>query len=123
MELAGDRPDALGQGHLEVQVDVLELRVPLDGACRDVLDEAVQALDERRQLVLGDEPRPGKSANVRDGARQVVRRQLAIHVDGSRERGDALVVRLAEPSSPDPHPSSVGSWPPILPGCARSFLA
>ena len=34
-----------------------------------------------------------------------------------------LVVRLAEPSSPDPHPSSVRTWPPILPGCAWSFLA
>jgi hypothetical protein len=55
-------PDALGQGHFEVQVDVLELGVPLDGARRDVRDEGVQALDEGRQLVLGDEPRAGKPA-------------------------------------------------------------
>ena len=123
VELAGHRPDPLGQGHLEVQVDVLELGVPLDGARRDVLGEGVQALDQRRQLVLGDEPGASEPADVRDGARQVVRRELAIHLDRSRERGDALVARLAEPSAPDPHPSSVGSWPPILPGCARSFLA
>ena len=69
------------------------------------------------------QPRPGEPADVRDRARQVVRRQLAIHLDRSRERGDPLVVRLAEPTTPDPHPSSVGSWPPILPGCDGSFLA
>ena len=43
VELAGHRPDTLGEGDFEVQVDVLELGVPLDRACGDILDEGVQA--------------------------------------------------------------------------------
>ena len=46
---------------------------------------------------------PAEAVDVRDRARDVVGRELAVDVDRAREVVDALVVRLAEPTAPEPH--------------------
>ena len=72
VELAGDRPDPLDQRRLDVHVDVLEGRVPRDLARLDVPAQALEPLDERRDLVVGQDPGPAEAADVGDRAAQVV---------------------------------------------------
>ena len=69
VELAGDRPDARDQRRLDVHVDVLERRVPGDLARLDVARQALETLDERGDLVVGQDPGPAQAADVGDRAR------------------------------------------------------
>ena len=78
VEPARDRPDALGQRRLEVEVDVLEGGVPREAVGGDVLGERQQPGDELVDLLAGQQPRPAEPAHVRDRARDVVGRQLAV---------------------------------------------
>ena len=116
MKLAGHGADAIRQRDLEVQVDVLEGWIPFDRAGRNVLAERGQPCDQRGELRFADQARPRQAADVGDRARDVVGSQLPVDIDGAREVRDTLVVLLAEAPAPDPLPTSVRSWAPILPG-------
>ena len=107
VELAGDRPDPGRQRGLEVHVDVLEGRIPVDAAGGDVLGQRGQATDELVDLVPGQEPGPAQPAHVGDRGREVVGGESGIHLDRPGEIGDALVVLFAEAAAPESHAASV----------------
>ncbi len=103
VELAADRPDPLGQQRLEVEVDVLQARVPGDRPGLDVGAQGDQPALERRDLVVGEQPGPPEAAHVRDRARDVVERELRVHVDRAREVGHPRIGPFVEPPAPHPH--------------------
>ena len=103
VELAGHRADPIRQRRLEVEVDVLERRIPLDGAVAHGICEALQPADQLVDLLGRQQSRPAEPVDVGDRSRDVVGSQLAIDVDRAREVGHALIVLLAEPSAPEPH--------------------
>ncbi len=106
MQLAGDRPEPFGQRRLEVQVDVLEGRVPAQLAVLDIAPETGEPVDQGRHLGRAEDARPAESADMGDRPVQVVERHLDVHVDGSPEGDDVLVAVGREPSAPEPHRTS-----------------
>src|SRR5262245_59655629 len=112
MELAGDRSDPLEQRRLDVHVDVFEARVPYDRACLDIPRQPLKALDEHRDLVVGEDAGPAEPANVSNGLQEIVEGELRVDLGRPREVGDARVVLLAEPAAPEPHRSSSYLAPP-----------
>ena len=116
VELPGDRADALREGGLEIEVDVLEVRVPGHRPVGDRHGQALQAPDQVTDLVIGQQARAAEAADMGDRPRDVVGGQLAIEVDRAREVGDPTVVLLGEPPAPQPHaPRPFGSCPVMLP--------
>ena len=103
MELAADRPDPLGQGGLEVHVDVLEAGIPGEGAGFDVPGEALEAVDERTDLGVGQKTRPTETVDVGDRAAQVVEGEDGVGLDRPGEVGHPFVTVLAEASAPESH--------------------
>ena len=77
-------PIRVGQRRLEVEVDVLERRVPRR-TCRPRRPRRapVRPADELVDLVVGQEAGAAQAADVGDGAREVVGRQLAIDARSS----------------------------------------
>ena len=97
-------PIAPRERHLEVEVDVLERRVPGDRAGDDVRPDRVQAGDDRPR------PRAAVSRPASPSARawamepgEVVERELDVDVDRPPE-GERQRIRLAaEPRAPGLH--------------------
>ncbi len=105
VELPGNRPQPLDQRGLEVQMDVLEARVPAQLAALDVAPKVRQAGDKRRDFVVGQDPGSAEAAGVGDRAVEVVDGQRRVDVDGPAEGGDLLVSLLGiRPESPAPKP-------------------
>src|SRR6202008_3515906 len=94
VELAGNRPQPLGERGLEVQMDVLEARVPAELAALDVAPQVREAGDERRDFVVGEDAGSAEAADVGDRPLEVVDGQRRVDVDGPAEGGDPLVSLL-----------------------------
>ena len=110
MEPAGQRPDPLGQGGLEVEVDVLEGRVPGDRARRHLGPQALQSGHDRGRLVGAQQAGPGQAVDVGDRTHEIVIGERRIELDRAGEVGQALVARLPEAAAPELHqPSRVGA--------------
>ena len=77
VELARDRSDPRRQCGLEVHVDVLEGRIPVDAAGGDILRQRGEAADELVHLVPGQQAGPPEAPDVGDRGRQVVGRKPA----------------------------------------------
>src|SRR3954447_23857879 len=111
MELPGDGTDASRQRGLEVEMDVLEGRVPGETVGFDIGDQRLEAVDQLDPLVIGQQPRPAETSDVGDRARQVVEREGAVDLDGTGEIRDPRVVLRAEPPAPEPHRPSAWCGP------------
>ena len=93
VQLAGQRPDPVGQRRFEVEVDVLEVRVPRK---RPVAHRLGQALEPGHQLVDlfgGEQPGTPETAHVRDRPGDVIGGQLPVELDRAREIGHPSIVR------------------------------
>ena len=120
VEAPGQRPDLLGQGRLDVHVDVLERRIPRERARRATSSaSAARPVDEGLDLVRGQEPGPTEAADVGDRAGDVVGGEGGIDLDRAGEVRDARVRLAAEPPAPGPHRASGRAEVLMLPG-ARS---
>ena len=89
VELAGQRADPGRQRRLEVEVDVLELGVPGERPGLDLGAQPVEPGDERRDLVVGQQPGPAEPVDVGDRAGQVVERERRVDLDRAGEVGHA----------------------------------
>ncbi len=121
---AAGGPDPASQLGLEVEVDVLEARVPLEPPGLDVVTHGPQAGLERRCLVRRKEPGPGEPVDVRDRAVQVVERELTVDLDRPAEVDRPWIALALEPPAPQSHRSSSDRSPRMLagldlPDCAR----
>ena len=104
MELSGQRADPGRKRGFQVQVDVLETRVPGERAGVHLGPERLQPIDQRRDLRVLEQPGAAEPAHMGDGTRQVVERQGLIDLDRAREVGRPRVRLAGEPSTPEPHP-------------------
>ena len=116
VEAAGQRPDLLDQGDLDVHVDVFERRVPGRAPGSDVVGKGGEAVDEGLDLVLGQETGPAEAANVGDRTGDVVGGEGGVDLDRAGEVRDPRVRLAAEPSAPGPHRASGRAEVLMLPG-------
>ncbi len=100
LELAGHRAYPFGQRRFEVEVDVLEVRVPRHRPVGDRCGERLQPADELADLVVGQQARPTERADMRDRPGDVVGRQLTVELDRTGELGHPPIVLLREPAAP-----------------------
>ena len=103
VELAGERTDPGGERRLEVEVDVLERRVPGKRSGLDLGTEPVEPPDEGGDLVVRQQPGSSEPADVGQRTGQVVERERRIDLDRAGEVGDTRIVRLTEPPAPELH--------------------
>ena len=123
MELAGHRPDPLSERRLDVQVNILEGRVPSQGPALGVAAKAGQGLGERGHLVLGQDSGPAEATHMGDRPVDVVEGELGVDVDGA-PKGRRIVERIrleldrlrrpvvrtgSEPPAPESHRTSLAS--------------
>ena len=83
VELAGERPDPLApSADLEVEVDVLERGIPLERSGLDVGAQRVEAGDEARDFVVGQQPGAararGRARSSPTGRRRASARSISI---------------------------------------------
>src|SRR4051812_18634864 len=104
MNLAGEWTDPRGQGGLEVEMDILEGRVPGQRPGFDFVSQSLEPRDQFTDLRVGQQPGPTKPANVGDRARDVVGRKGQIDVDRACKVRDPFIGRALEPPTPEPHP-------------------
>ncbi len=105
VELPGQRSDPLGEGLLEVHVDVLEGRVPGQRPRLHLGAQAVEARHERLDLVGREQARPSQPPHVGDRSGQVVEGQRTVDIDRAGEVGRQRIRRAREPPAPEPHTS------------------
>ena len=110
VQLAGDRPDARREGRLEVEVDVLQARVPGEAAGGHLLGQALQPRHERGLFDGRQELGPRQAVHVRDRAGQVVERQRAVDLDRAREVGGQGVGLGGETAAPHAHRVADPPW-------------
>ena len=106
VELAADGADPAGEQRLEVEVDVLERRVPGDRAGLDVEPQGGEAALEGGDLLVGQQPGAAQAADVGDRPRDVVEGQLGVDLDRPGEVRHPRVRLVVEPAAPQPHAPS-----------------
>ncbi len=120
VELAADGADPGREQRLEVEVDVLERRVPGDRAGLDVEPQGGEAALERGDLLVGQQPRAAQAADVGDRPRDVVEGQLGVDVDRPGEVRHPRIRLVVEPAAPQPHaPSAARCGSSYVSGRAR----
>ncbi len=122
MQPPGDRADPGGEGRLDVEVDILERRVPGEGASLDLRAERLQPGHDRVCIGLGYEGGADEAVHMGDRTRDVVGRQEAVDLERPRERCNVRIALSRETPSPEPHaaasPAAVSrsrpsaAWPP-----------
>ena len=103
VDLAGDRPDPLAEGNLQVHVDVLEARVPDERAGLHVGLEALQPLDQHRDFIGLEQSGPAQPVDVRDRAVDIVDGEHVVEIDRTGELGHPLVGSAFESTAPHLH--------------------
>ena len=114
VELPADRPDPLGEQRLEVEVDVLEGRVP-----GDRVPASTSAAERRRARARAPRTSSSVSSPARPSPRtwaiepgDVVERELGVDVDRPGEvRHPRIRLASLEPAAPEPHAPSVRCRP------------
>ena len=108
VELAGQRPDPVGERRLEVEVDVLERRVPVEPARRRRRRRGRPGRRRARRPRRRSAARPGRGRgrgrSSPRGRRRRARASTSIERVKSATRASS---RFAEPTAPDPHRPSV----------------
>src|SRR3989304_4407711 len=103
VELRGHRSQPLPQGRLEVEMDILERRIPGEPARRDLGRQGLQPAHELGLLDGRDQPGARQPVHVRDRAPQVV---------GGGGGGGRAPPFLSHPTQKPPPPPSRGGPPP-----------
>ena len=100
MELLARFADPLGERGLDVHVDVLERRGPLEAAGFDIRLDPAEAGHDGIPLVRLDDPDLGEHGGVRYGPRDVLPVEPPVEIDRCRERFHRGIGRLGEPARP-----------------------
>ena len=100
VHLPAEGADARGQCHLQVEMHVLEGRIPGDPAGRHLIAQALQPVEDRGRFLRRQQAGAPETLDVPDGRRDVVERQLPVDLDRPREIGGASVALLGEAAAP-----------------------
>jgi len=101
MQASRQRPDPLGEGGLEVEMNVLEGGIPGERAGRHLRPQRFEAGDHCVALLGGQQARGGQSVDVGDRTDEIVVGQRRVDLDRSGEVRTALVAPLVEPAAPE----------------------
>ena len=107
MELARERPDPRRQGRLEVEVDVLEGRIPRQHPGFDLRAQPIEPGDQRGNLVGGQQTGATQPVDMGDGADEVVHGERRVNLDRAGEVGHGSVGIARESPAPELHRPSV----------------
>ena len=112
VELARRRPDPVGQRGLQVEMDILEPRIPRDRPVHDIRGQPLEPPDQLPDLVRRSAGPPDRARGHGRSTPRGRRRELAVELDRAREVGDPPIVLLA---NRPPHRRMHPSFPVMLP--------
>ena len=75
--------DQIEEPGLDIHVNVLQLRLPGEGAVADLLFDIGQPTDDGLGVLLRDDALPGEHAGVRHGAGDILLVETPVIVDGN----------------------------------------
>ena len=100
VQAAGSRADQRGKPCLDIHVDVFERAVEGKAAGLDLIPHPVQAVRDRDCVFLRHDSLRRQHGDVSDGARDILRVEPPVEVDGGVDRLHHLVGRCLEAAAP-----------------------